>query len=453
MRRRTLLQNMGLWAVGAPVLFASQGRAQTDLPVRRVVLIFTPNGPQHVTGPTEGTENDFALHPWWNPLEPIKDIGFFFRRVHQAGVRFGDNSEYGHRSGTVGALTGTTTGLDSTQAQGPSLDQFLGAALQQAGVVTPRRSMLWSLQDNASAFYEAAEQPATPTTNPYDVLADIAPAFGQDNELVTKALTRKQLALARAGADCSALRSELDATGREMLDFHCGNIESLEASVEAALEAGNQACAMPDSPVTMLPEDTDWTGRELRDEAMDAYERLLALTFACDITRVVGISFGTGASRFSLPESYGVPASGQVDSGDSGPQMHAWTHQSSSNPDTMIALELFYNWFSSRVASIVQMLRDTPDVDGRPLMDTTLVLWTSEFGSGGPHSNDNVPIMLFGDSEGQLTPGRHFEMDGDASERSIPIHQLMVSIARHMGLQDIDTFGNAGMGPLEWLEG
>ena len=82
--------------------------------------------------------------------------------------------------------------------------------------------------------------------------------------------------------------------------------------------------------------------------------------------------------------------------------MHAWTHQPESDPNTLPALEIFYNWFSSRVAEVIDKLETTLDADGRPLLDTTLVLWTSEFGAGGPHTNVNVPVMLFGNSEGQF---------------------------------------------------
>jgi len=455
MLRRHLLQQMGLWAMGAPVLLHARRSHALPTEPRRVVIIFTPNGPQFVKGPTlaDGTETDFQLHPWWSPLERHKHRGVFFRGAHQAGVPFGDNSEYGHRSGTVGALTATTTGSDSDLATGPSLDQFIGQQLQASGVITPKRSLLWSLENNAHAFYEAAGQRATPVTSPYDALADIAPSFGADNDALRASLTRKHFALDHMAADCSRLRSELGRDGREMLDFHCANIESLEASVGAALDGGLASCEMPEGPLITMPEDVNWTGREARDAAMSAYTELMALAFTCDVTRVIGLSIGSGASRFSIPESYGVPASGTVDSGDSGPQMHAWTHQSGNDPDTLLALGIFYNWFSEKVATIIDKLETTLDADGRPLIDTTLVLWTSEFGSGGPHTNNDTPVMLFGDSMGQFVTGRQLEKDGSGEERAMRVHDLFVSMIHHVGLTDINTFGNAGKGPLEWLHG
>jgi len=133
--------------------------------------------------------------------------------------------------------------------------------------------------------------------------------------------------------------------------------------------------------------------------------------------------------------------------------MHAWTHQGRDNPGTLPSLQTFYQWFSTHVANIIDELQNNKDADGVPLLDSTLVLWTSEFGAGLPHTNRNIPVMLFGNSGGQFKTGRHFEASGDDKARAMVMHNLFVSIIRHAGLSDIDTFGNAGSGPLDWLKG
>ncbi len=448
--RRRFLGQLALGAAAVPVLRPILSFAQAAQPPRRVVILCSPNGPQHVVGPTEGTELDFNILPWWRPLERHKSSGLFFHRCHQPGVPFGTHNEYGHQSGSVGALTATTT-QGTNSATGPSLDQFIAKELEKRGVVTPKRSLLWGLHDNANgSFYEAAGKRLVPISNPFEALADITRTIG-DGSGPSPRLVRKHFVLDRLAGDCARLRGQLTSEGREMLDFHCGNIESLEKSVARSMDAAQRACTVPDAPRTSLGESAAWTGREARDEAMTAFTDLMALAFTCDVTRVIGVSLGNEAARFAIPESYAVPASDVVDSGDSGPQMHAWTHQPSASAAP--ALELFYNWFSSKVMDIVDKLATTMDADGRPLLESTLVLWTSEFGAGGPHSNDNVPVVLFGNSMGAYRTGRHFEAAGSSEDRALVLHQLFVSIARHMGLADVDRFGNAGRGPLEWLQG
>ncbi|MEM9194092.1 MAG: DUF1552 domain-containing protein, partial [Myxococcota bacterium] len=436
--RRNLIRSGAAAAAASPFLLPTRRiQANSDGP-RRVVIIFSPNGPQHERGPTEGTEDSFTIHDWWSPLERHRARGIFFRDVHQAGVPFGNVDEYGHQSGSVGALTATCTEGTRT-ATGPSLDQFIGQQLEASGVITPKRSLTFGLYDRARPpFFERAGQAVLPITNPYDGLAEIAPSFGGDGPtMVNQALQRQHFVLDHIYGDCQRLRGRLGAEGREILDRHCADIETLEQSISASMTP-RLTCEMPSGPISPQPMDHNWVGREARDDAMDAFTDLMALSFVCDVTRVVSVGFGNGASRFSIPESYNVPESPRVDSGDSGPQMHAWTHRPKDDPNTLPAMKIFYNWFSERVATIIDKLETTMDADGRPLIESTLVLWTSEFGAGGPHTNANVPVMLFGDSCGRYRTGRHFQAEGDRNAKAMVLHELFVSIIRHMGLDSID---------------
>lgn len=452
--RRRLLIGSGLASACAPLVSWGRSARAAASPPRRVVIVFSPNGPQHELGPTTGTETNFTLHPFWAPLEKYRDKAVFFREVHQAGVPFGKVDEYGHQSGSCGALTARTTEGTKT-GTGPSLDRFIGQELEKAGVSTPQRALLFGLYSGARApFFESAGQAVSPLSNPWDALALLAPSFKSDGvSVVDKALKRQHFVLDGLRADCQRLTGRLGAEGRARLGRHCAEIEALEKSVAMALGTPGGTCQAPATPISALPMNHDWLGREARDQSMDAFTELTALALACDVTRVVGIGFGNGAARFSLPASYGVPSSPKVDSGDAGPQMHAWTHRPKSDPDTEKSLRIFYNWFSERVVKLIDKLATTQDADGRPLLDTTLVLWTSEFGTGGPHSNANVPVMLFGTGDGAFKTGRQFLAQGDKAAKAMVLHQLFVSLIRHMGLAQIDSFGNAGRGPLDWLQG
>ena len=112
--RRAIMQAAAVGAATAPFLTRTAASYADPLEgPHRLLIIFTPNGPQFVDGPTAdgGTETNFQLHDWWGPLARHKDDGIFFRMCHQPGVPFGDlkGDEYGHLSGTIGALTARTT--------------------------------------------------------------------------------------------------------------------------------------------------------------------------------------------------------------------------------------------------------------------------------------------------------------------------------------------------------
>lgn len=461
--RRQLIQQMGAWPLLWPLV--QVGRAQAATPPKRVVIIFSPNGPIMEKGPATGTETNFNINEFWAPLARHKADGLFFTGMHQAGVPFGKHNEYGHQSAGTGALTARTT-EGTNNGTGPSLDQFIGQALQQKGIITPKRSLLWGMHNNTGnwgPWYEAAGKPISPQNNPYSALADIAPGLtgGDAAPIVDKKLLRKHFVLDAVYKDCKDLTANLGAEGKALLEFHCSNIESLEQSVAKALAPANLPkgidCKAPEKLNTTLDAKANYGAANSRDEAMKAFTDLIPLAFGCDITRIIGFSFGGTADRFAIPTSYGIPSAAQVDSGDSGPQHHAWTHTYNNSPEKRSALKGFTTWYSEKVATIVDKLKATPDANGKPLLDSTLVLWTSELGHDQgnplePHPNRNIPVILFGNSEGAFKTGRMFLGQNDNAS-ALVLHQLFVSIIQHTGLTDINSFGNQGTGPLGWLKG
>jgi Protein of unknown function (DUF1552) len=466
--RRELILKLGAWPLLWPLLRASPARAAPSTQPKRVLVFCSTNGPISVVGPTVGTENNFQLHEWWSPLERHKAQGTFFVGCDQAGIPFGESDwDCGHNPGSMGALTATAS--EKTHfATGPSIDAFIGAELQRAGVVTPKRSLLWGVGGeigNKGPWFEAAQKPATVQQNPYAALAQLVPGLQSavpGAPPVDPRLLRRRLALSTAYKDCKELTGSLGPEGRRLLDFHCSNVDALEKNVAKSIENAMSApstvnCTAPAKPNTTLPANANFGAPDSYDEALKAYADMAALAFACDVTRVIGISFGGGAARFAIPGKYGVPSAAQADSGDSGPQQHAWTHTYNDGPDKRAALKGFYNWYSSQVAMFIDTLKSTLDASGRPLMDSTLVLWTSELGSEGngslnPHPNSNIPVLLFGDSLGAYKTNRMYKGTGGPSS-ALVLHKLFVSIAQHAGLTGVNAFGNQGQGALDWLKG
>ncbi len=289
-------------------------------------------------------------------------------------------------------------------------------------------------------WYERAGSPIGPEINPYEALRDIAPSLGGSGQQAAHTLERRHFLLDQVAADCRSIRAGLGPEARERLDLHCHNLEMLEASVAATMVPEGPSCEAPEE--LGISPDANFNDRETRDGAMAAFRQLIALSFSCDITRVIGLSFGRTAARFAIPASYGVPSSGRVNSGDSGPQLHAWTHAGGENSNR--ARRIFFQWFSEQVAQVVDVLKETPDPAGGSLFDSTLVLWTSEMGAhSNPshHPNDNIPVVLLGNACGELQPGRHYSGD-NSNESCRTLHRLMTTVARHAGLPHVDGFGN-----------
>jgi hypothetical protein len=466
--RRELLVKLGAWPLLWPLLRAGRASSAPVMP-KRVLIFCTANGPIMAKGPARGTETNFTLHDWWAPLERHRADAFFITGCQQAGVPFGSHNEYGHQSGSTGALTARTT-MGTNNATGPSLDAFIGQELQRAGVSTPKRSLLWGVSGgigNWGPWYEGAGKPATVETNPYRALADVVPGLPTGGPRLDPKLLRRRLALDASYKDCVQLAGRLGPEGRRVLDAHCANVEavgkSVQSSITNAQNTMSQAdCRAPMMPMTRLPSTANFNSAENYDEMVKAYAHLTALAFACDVTRVVGFSFGGGAARFAIPSSYGVGSAAQVDSGDSGPQHHAWTHTYNNDQPKRDALRAFYRWYSTQIAHFIDVLKATRDANGASLFDSTMILWTSELGCQRdtpndpplePHPNENIPVVVFGNSNGALRPGRLLAVSGPGEQTALTLHQVMVSLCHHAGLTGVNTFGNAGRGPLEWLKG
>jgi hypothetical protein len=91
-------------------------------------------------------------------------------------------------------------------------------------------------------------------------------------------------------------------------------------------------------------------------------------------------------------------------------------------------------------------LAETPDSDGRSVLDNTLVIWGSELGQAWDHSIANIPFVFAGATD--ILRGGHY-----LSGSTIALNRMLVSACHAMGLTDVETYGSldTGSGPLPGL--
>jgi len=114
------------------------------------------------------------------------------------------------------------------------------------------------------------------------------------------------------------------------------------------------------------------------------------------------------------------------------------------------------------MANLLQQLAAVPEPDGSTLLDHTIVVWCSEFGTPN-HLYFMVNYLLAGGGAAGLTPGRYLSIPRVKSTSSadyyanagVPHSNLFVSLANLMGLSNVTTFGNPKTctGPLTQLTG
>jgi len=120
---------------------------------------------------------------------------------------------------------------------------------------------------------------------------------------------------------------------------------------------------------------------------------------------------------------------------------HAMVHA-----DYQTGMEHVYQWYMQVLAKLLRRLQATVDADGDNLLDHSLIVSVSEFGSGR-HWHTSLPIVLIGNP---MYGGRWLDyMNGgiDALEESFGklasgtnMNQLLLSLIQHFGRED-EQFG------------
>jgi hypothetical protein len=432
--RRSFIQSASAALLLAPVMRSTM--AQTANAPRRFVSIFVPNGLNYVDAGPTGGETTYDIGDYYRPLERHKASMVALSGIHIGGVMFGKNSEYGHVSGGIGCMT-CTPDEGTRKATGPSIDQFIAQKLFEQGKAPTRRAPVFGVGASriptyAPVFHEASGVVAPTETNvqaAYDLLfAGVGGASAAD-----KVLARRRSLLDVAYADCKAYVPALPSEGKALLDYHCTRIRELEQELAAAAP---QACTPPTAALQSIKAVPNLGSPASYQQLTDYFFKLIEVAFLCDITRVASFTWGDDAARFNMPW-INPPEIAEVDTGE----RNVKDHHSHTHAGTRATIGLFMTWYATKMAEFIDRLQ-TPLPGGGKLLDSTLVYHTTEYGAGGPHTNYNTPMFVYGSGGGQIRTGRHLKQKNEGKEH----HALMVSLIKAMGISGVNQFGHPGGG-------
>jgi hypothetical protein len=458
--RRGVLRNAGAAALLAPVLRRRDAHAAPS--PRRVIFIYSGNGPIVTIGPASGTEREFTLHDWWKPLERHRAEGVFFSHlaVTGSGVVTGGGHGLG---GQLFSGFGAGAGGNQYAAKGESVDQVIARRLEAEGRAGLRRSVVWGLARGATGegFQSTGGRNIQCETDPAKAWQDLFASFvapptnGAPTDAAQKRaaalLARDQSVLDIVNQDCKSVQEALGAEGTRLLDEHCTSLRALEKNLTAGLTSPVLAsCAKPANPGAMA-----WTNPENIDAQAGAFFNLMTTSLACELTHVIAFQFSGQSSRNRIASKYGVAAAPMQDSGDSGPAHHPWTHNKFGQ-EKVDNIKIFMSFYATQVALLLDKLRTTVDAQGVPLIESTVVVWGSELGGAEKnpdgHQTGALPALWFGKGQGQFRTGRYIKSTTDDRgggsgriEAGRDMARILVSAIQYMGLKDVDTVGATGV--------
>lgn len=215
-------------------------------------------------------------------------------------------------------------------------------------------------------------------------------------------------ALRRKGSVLDANLAEVRQIEQKMGKEDKGRMEQYLTSVREAEIRTTRADAWLDTPLpTISEDDRRRTNRDVAQAMAGDYFRtvydLMVLAFQTDVTRVATFSLGGEGDAFAIPE-IGITESRHQLSHHGG---DAGYMEKLTNYDTF-AIEQF-SYFLTRLA-------ETKDLNGKPLLGSTMALFGSGMSYGHSHGNANLPLVFAGGGDLGLKHGSHLDFNREAKE-------------------------------------
>lgn len=411
---------------------AAAAAVAPDGPVR-IAYLFFPNG-VNTAAWTPGVDAGGL----WTPsptLEPLAgfraEISVFTGLRHRNAEANGDGPGDHARSAAcflTGAQPRKTAG-DDIKA-GRSVDQAIADELGRSGRSTRLHSLElgsepamtagncdsgYSCAYSANISWRSESLPNGKETDPRAAFERIFGKRAESPEESAARLRSRRSILDGAVREARKLARDIGAADRARLDEYLDGVRGLEQRIDgdalAQLDARRDIPDLGDAPLDMA-------------RRVDLLGEVLALAFRTDSTRVATLMIANEGSNRAYRE-VGVSA-GHHDVSHHGGDAEKLAHFAAIN-----------RFHAERCAAFLRALSKSRDEQGRPLLDSTLVLYGGAIGDGNRHNHDDLPILVAGGkSVGHRGGGIR------ACEKGTPLCNLHVGIARAAGVR-LESFGDS----------
>jgi hypothetical protein len=402
----------------------------TGAPLRSAFLFF-PNGaiPGAWWPKTQGV--DFEFSPTLQPLEKHKSSLQILGGLNQAAAEAGPDGAGDHARGNSVFLTGVRLKKSATDVRaGVSIDQMIA---RQVGHLTRLPSLeLTSDRVRRSAgcdsgyacayqyniSWSSATTPMTPENNPRLVFERLfgSGAPGERTLNMKRRQQEQRSVLDFVLEDAKRMHGRLQARDKDKLDQYLTSVRDIETRIQRAEQFGSAQ-----DPGLATPEGIPANEAEYMQLMYD----MLILAFQTDSTRVATLLLGHDGENGRSYSEIGI-AEGH----------HDLTHHQ-GDKERMDKVAQIDRWYVEQFDLFLKKLDDVKDVDGHSLLHNSMIVYGSGNADGNMHTHSNLPLVLAGAGGGLLKPGRYVK------HGSKPMSNLFLSLADHMGVQGIESFGDA----------
>ena len=395
----------------------------------RTAFVYFPNGAIPSAWWPESGETDFKLGPTLQPLEGIRSQFQILGGLDHQNAYPGKDGGGDHARANGTFLTGVRMKKSATEIRaGISIDQVMARAV---GHLTRFPSLELTCDSSrktggCDSGYSCAYQyniswssetsPMTPEGNPRQVFERLfgAGAAGERAADLKRRQLEQRSVLDFVIEDARAMQKRLGVRDQEKLDQYLTGVRELETRIQQAERFGVRDPGV-DTPPGVPPEYAEYI-RVMYD--------MLLLAFQTDSTRVGSLLLAHDGSNRSFGE-IGIFEG-----------HHDLSHHQ-NRPEMIQKVADIDRWYIQQFAAFLERLRTTPDVDGRSLLDNSMIVYGGGNADGNRHTHSNLPILLAGGGGGTLTNGRLVKHGGK------PATNLFLSLADRQGIQGLERFGDS----------
>ncbi len=400
--RRTILRGLGA-TVALPLLDAMIPALTAAVntpakPIRRLGVVYHPNGVIYDKWLPKGVGADFELSPTLAGLQPFRDklivvTGLSMDQAEALGDGGGD-----HSRACGGYLNGVHVRKSDTVVEaGMSMDQIAAKAFERETQLSSlqlqmdENSIIGSRDVGYSCAYSSTISWLTPTlplmteNNPRVVFERLFGASDSTDPKVRAARLHQDRSILDSVTDrVKQLQRRLGAADNRRVTDYLTSLRDVERRIQKTEE--QSAKEVPDvARPAGIPESFDDHARLLYDLQLLAYQS--------DITRVSTFMYGREQSPRPYPQ-IGVPE-----------PHHPVTHHQ-NDPQKMAKCAKIQQYHLKLFADYLEKLRNTPDGDGS-LLDHVMILYGAAISNSDRHTHGPLPTLLVGGGAGTLKGGRH----------------------------------------------
>lgn len=301
-----------------------------------------------------------------------------------------------------------------------SLDQQVA---EKIGETTRFASLEITAGKNSQPMCFTRERVPLPMIERPSVLYRKLFASAEDRERSEYLLNSGHSALDQVLSEAKSLQNSVSAQDRVKLDEYFTSVREVEKRMERQIRALHE----PVPKVDFKLPDYDPVAPNLMLECEALMYDLMALALETDSTRVMSLYLGGLGQVFTINGE-------TLQAG-----YHALSHHG-NDPDKIRELVLVEIEHMKCLARFIGQLKQKTDAEGRPLLDSTIVMFGTGMGDASRHANSDLPTLVAG---GGLKHGRHLAFDPkDPKQSDIVLGDLYLTLMHQLGLES-DRFSNA----------